>query len=192
MIKAIIFDCFGVLIGKGFDHTYRVAGGEPDRDRDFIEDALSKANLGQIKDDQFHTSIAEKLELTISEWRTFTENAEQINVELLHYILELKNNYKTAILSNANIGVLENRIGKKQLNKTFDEIVVSAEVGIVKPNPEIYLLLCKKLNVNPDECIYIDDRLSFVESAKTLGMLGHLYGNFHDCKTDIETDIEKY
>lgn len=191
MIKAVIFDCFGVLIGKGFDNTYRKAGGEPNNDREFIENALRKANLGQIHDDQFHSSMANKLGLPLEDWKRAITSAEQINDELLSYILELKKHYKTAVLSNANIGVLEKRIGKDRLNAIFNNIVVSAEVGIVKPDPDIYMILCERLNVKPSECIYVDDRQLFLESADKLGMRTYLYKDFNSCKQAIESELTK-
>jgi putative hydrolase of the HAD superfamily len=186
MIKAIIFDCFGVLVGKGFEYTYRMAGGDPQKDRSFIEDTLNQANLGLITNSDFQESMARKLGITTAAWSRSIKAAEQLNTDLLTYIAQLRVNYKTAILSNANKQVLDKRIGKDWLQKDFDEIIVSAEVGMVKPDPRIYQLVINRLGVLPEQCLYIDDRPIFLVTARQLGMRVFLYENFSHFKHNLD------
>jgi putative hydrolase of the HAD superfamily len=185
MTKAIIFDCFGVLIGKGFERTYRLAGGDPVQDRTFIEDTLGQANLGLISDTEFRATMARQVGIGPQDWTRIIKNAEILNTDLLAYIEQLHVSYKTAILSNANIGVLDRIIGQKWLQKNFDEVVVSAEVGIVKPELSIYKLVVDRLGVTPSACIYIDDRESFLIPARELGMNALLYENFEQVRCGI-------
>jgi putative hydrolase of the HAD superfamily len=185
MIRALIFDCFGVLIGEGFDSTYQQAGGDPSRDRGFINDTLKKANLGQIKDNQFHKAMADKLKVTMARWQQIIRDAEQVNVELLAYIGTIHAHYKTAILSNANYGVLDQKIGKECLEQLFDEVIVSADVGMIKPDIRMYQLTIDRLGVSANQCIYIDDRESFVQVADSIGMLGLVYHNTQQIKSAI-------
>jgi putative hydrolase of the HAD superfamily len=185
MIKAIIFDCFGVLVGKGFNQTYQTAGGDPVRDRAFIEDILDKANLGHISDDEFRASMAAQAGISAVEWKQAVKNAELLNTDLLALIAQLHATYKTAILSNANKGVLERKIGEARLQKNFDEVVVSAEVGMVKPDLRVYQLVVDRLAVAPSECLYIDDRESFLDPALELGMSVLLYENFDQIERGI-------
>lgn len=182
MIKAIIFDCFGVLVGKGFEQTYRTAGGDPFSDRVFIERMLGKANLGLISDTEFRTSMARQVGISPTRWSQAVKSAELLNTDLLVYIAKLHGAYKTAILSNANRGVLERKIGTQWLEKDFDAVVVSAEVGIAKPDPRVYQLVIDRLAVAPSECLYIDDRESFLQVARQLGMSGLLYENIDQTK----------
>ena len=136
-IKAIIFDCFGVLVGRGFNETYRLAGGDPVKDANFVDDTLAQANMGIITPDEMRNSITKRLNIDRDAWETAVAQAEQKNEQLLEYIKTLKVNYKTAILSNANVGTLQRIFTDEQL-ELFDAIVVSAEVKMVKPNPEVY------------------------------------------------------
>lgn len=189
VIRAIIFDCFGVLIGQGFDWTYRQAGGDPERDRDFIDDALHQANLGLIKDNQFHGAMAERLGLPIAHWHHVVQGVEQPNSELLDYITGLHRSYKTGILSNANRGVLDKKIGRKRLEDVFDAVVVSAEVGVAKPDIQMYKLALERLGVKPQECIYIDDKQSFVDAAQSIGMVGLRYEDTAQIKRDIDARL---
>jgi putative hydrolase of the HAD superfamily len=186
VIKAIIFDCFGVLIGKGFESTYRMAGGDPLQDRTFIAATLGQANLGLISDAEFRAAMARQVGIDPEDWSRVIKNTERLNTELLTYIKQLRPIYKTAILSNANKGVLDRLIGEKWLQQSFDEIIVSAEVGIVKPDERIYQLVADSLGCMPSECLYIDDRAIFLGPARSLGMSVLLYENFDQLKQDMD------
>lgn len=186
MVKAIIFDCFGVLVGQGFDHTYEVAGGDPVRDHAFIEDILGQASLGMIPEADFHGTIIKKLGITPDAWNDAMRVAEQPDAKLLDYIKQLRDTYKTAVLSNANRGVLQDKIGAERLKECFDEVVVSAELGMVKPDPEIYRYTAERLNVAVPECVFIDDLEGHLAAARELGMKAILYQSFEQSKTDLE------
>jgi putative hydrolase of the HAD superfamily len=186
MPKAIIFDCFGVLVGRGFDETYRVAGGDPVKDKDFIADLLGRANLGLISQQDFHDEITERLNISLNKYYTAVRSAEQPHFELLEYIEELHKHYKTAVLSNANVGVVERKIGESWLKRCFDVSIISAEVGVMKPEPRIYEMAAEKLGVVVDECVFIDDRKVYCEAAQQVGMQAILYKNLVQLKHDLE------
>ena len=185
MIKAIILDCFGVLVGRGFEETYRTAGGDPVKDRDFIEDMLAQTNRGSISQADFDTAMARKLGITDKAWREILKQVEQPNMELLNYIKSTHKGYKLVVLSNANRGLIEyieSMIGKD----FFDDIIVSAEVGWVKPDPEIYNYTADKLGVTPAECVFIDDHESHLVPARELGMKTILYQDFVQTRGELK------
>lgn len=186
MIKAVIFDFFGVLVGDGFDTTYRYAGGNPDKDKSFIEDLLEKANRGEITVDEFREKICQHLNISTDEYQVSIVRAEQVNYELLDYIKMLRKKYKTAVLSNVNKGGLERRIERKILDEHFDVLIVSGEVGYIKPELEIYALTAAKLDVKPAECVFIDDRTGYLKGAREVGMKTILYKDFVQLKTELE------
>ena len=59
---------------------------------------------------------------------------------------------------------------RKLLTELFDVVVISAEVGLHKPQPEIYLLATERLEVEPAECIFVDDLKENCEGAEAVGM----------------------
>jgi putative hydrolase of the HAD superfamily len=186
MIKAVIFDCFGVLVGQGFAYTYSLAGGDPSRDREFVKGILGQANLGLITEDSFDEAVSSRLGISIAQWRQAISRSELPDEQLLDYIKGLRQNYKTAVMSNTNTGVLSIKIGEAKLIECFDEVIASADVGVVKPDPRIYELTAKKLGVNLNECVFVDDRQVFVEAGESLGMKGILYQGFNDFKSKLE------
>jgi putative hydrolase of the HAD superfamily len=173
-------------VGRGFDETYHYAGGDPEKDQDFIEDLFDRTNLGKISEDEFRQAIIDRIGIKPQAYDLAVRESEQPNYELLEYIKTLRSKYKTAVLSNANVGVLDRKINPKWLNDCFDELIVSAEVGFMKPSPEIYKLTAKKLVVDLDECVFIDDKTVYCDGATALGMKAIWYRDFPQMKKKLE------
>lgn len=185
MIKAIIFDCFGVLAGSGFKEIYRQAGGDLEADGTFLDDVLATANSGQMSSHDMHSHVANRLGMPKNIWYETVQRGEMPNQELLKYIKTLKLKYKTAILSNANTGTLQRKFNPSQL-ALFDALIVSAEVGMMKPNAEIYELVARKLGVKNSECVFTDDSQAYCEAAQAIGMQAICYKDFEQFRTELE------
>jgi len=77
--------------------------------------------------------------------------------------------YRCSVLSNADLslrGRLEQELG---LHGLFDDIVVSAEVGMAKPKPEVFRLAAERLQLPPEACVFVDDWDTNVEAARGVG-----------------------
>ncbi len=118
------------------------------------------------------------------------EQQGQPNKQLLDFIRQkLKPSHKIGLLSNSSgQGMPEFFSDKDEL--LFDDMVFSGQVGVAKPNPEIYKIAANKLGVEPIECIYIDDDDYRVEGAKVASMQAILYENFDQMKTELEKVLE--
>ena len=57
-----------------------------------------------------------------------------------------------------------------EIMELFDALIESSKVGIRKPDPRIYLMMCEKLGVAPTACVYLDDLGGNLKPARTLGM----------------------
>ncbi len=78
---------------------------------------------------------------------------------------------KTGLISNSwGLGIYE-----RAPVDLFDETVISGDVGMHKPQPEIYLLACERLGVEPAACVFVDDLRENVEGAEAIGMTGLLH-----------------
>jgi epoxide hydrolase-like predicted phosphatase len=184
VIKAIIFDCFGVLAGSSFKEIYRQAGGDLSRDAAFLDDVLMTANSGLMSSRDMHQQVAKRLGMTYDVWYETLRQGEQPSLELLEYVAELKKTYKTAILSNANHGTMQRKFTPEQLG-LFDQVIVSAEVGMLKPNAEIYELAAERLGVEPSECVFTDDSQVYAEAARATGMQAIWYQNLDQFKQEL-------
>jgi HAD superfamily hydrolase (TIGR01509 family) len=178
MIKAVIFDCFGVLITDVLkvirDELYR-----QDIEAALEVDQLVRAaNLGLIDPRESNERVAEILGMTYDAYRAKIDDGEVRNTPLFDYILQLRKTHKTAMLSNISSHSLDKRFTEEELAVYFDAVVVSGEVGFAKPSPEIYEIAADRLGVRCDECVFIDDREVFVAAATAVGMKGIVYTDF--------------
>jgi epoxide hydrolase-like predicted phosphatase len=94
--------------------------------------------------------------------------------------------YKTALLSNS-WGLDYPREGWEEL---FDVTVISGEVGLRKPEPEIYELCARQLGVPPSACVFVDDLAPNVTGAAAVGMVGVLHRTYDETVAELETLLE--
>jgi putative hydrolase of the HAD superfamily len=104
------------------------------------------------------------------EWRQ-AQTSIAANVELVR---RLRARYKLSVLSNADVS-LRGRLERDGIHGLFDDIVVSAEVGMAKPDPAIFRLAAERLGLAPTECVFVDDWDQNVEAAREVGMRGVLH-----------------
>jgi putative hydrolase of the HAD superfamily len=133
---------------------------------------------------QFVTALAEATGENEDVIRRQFENT-WANEELLRYIArELKPHYKIGLLSNTSQDVFSSIFTPEQI-RLFDEVIGSFAVGMTKPDPRMYQLMCERLAVSPDQCVVVDDKKGHLNSAESLGMHGVLYESAQQAITDI-------
>lgn len=98
---------------------------------------------------------------------------------------KLKQKYKLAVLNNGMSITIPSFKQKYPYEKFFDVFVNSAEENLEKPSMAVYELVCKRLGVKPEECIFIDDLPENVEAAKKLGMKGIIWKDYDSLKKEI-------
>ncbi len=184
MIKAIIFDCFGVVLTDTFDAAYRSLGGDPDKDRKKIKEILWLSDKGQVRS---ATMFAEHLGVAESSWLTAVSSGREINQELLDYIQKsLRPQYKVGMLSNVGKGRLPEIFGGGFLDQYFDQIVASGDVGFAKPEARAYEIAAEGLEVRLDECVFTDDRQEYIEGAQSVGMHTILFKDTEQFMRELE------
>lgn len=189
-IKAIIFDCFGVLVDDSmnlFFETY--LSDKPDIVRE-IKEFDHQSTAGKITFVQLLEKISELTGLDDELVKTFLEK-NPANIPLLSYIdKELKQTYKIGFLSNAADDWLDELFTKEQ-QALFNDFVLSYQHGMNKPNPAIFKLSAERLGVNPADCIFVDDVAPYVDGALKAGMTAIRYSSFDQFKYDIEAVLSK-
>ncbi len=99
----------------------------------------------------------------------------ELDVELAAYAAALRPRFRTAILSNSMAGARREEQARFGFAELVDVIVYSDEVGLAKPDPRVYSLLCAELGVAPAELVFLDNRPPNVEAARELGIHGLLH-----------------
>jgi HAD superfamily hydrolase (TIGR01509 family) len=178
-IKALIFDFGGVLV-RMVDDRPRLMLAEQLQiplshldDLIFFSDSARRASRGEIKVGQHWMAVGDALGIPSEEMPGFLEqywSADDVNWELLDFIKSLRPRYKIGLLSNAWDDLRQTMHERWNMDILFDDLIISAEVGIVKPDPRIYRLAVERLGVRPEESVFVDDMLINVEAARQQGL----------------------
>jgi putative hydrolase of the HAD superfamily len=106
----------------------------------------------------------------------------------LEYFKTLKKErgYKIVALSNEARDLNEHRIKKYKLNELFDFYVSSCYVRMRKPDPHMYKLAFDTAQIHPYQSVYIDDRLTYIEMARELGIPSLHYQGLQTAKDFFE------
>ena len=169
-MKAIIFDCFGVLLVDKLKILLdEIRQQNPKKGRE-LTDILVANHRGFLDSNQTYALLAEGMGITPAVLKKTLKDAEVKNQALLSYILELRRNYKIGLLSNIGKHSLQKRFTSHELNQYFDAVVVSGEIGHAKPDPEAYQIVAERLGMIPSECLFTDDQKFFCQAAEAVGM----------------------
>ncbi len=181
MIKAIVFDCFGVLASDGW-LPFRDSHFSSDPDKFDKVIAINKdVDAGIIKYDDFIAQVADLAGVSDSDARKDIENNIP-DAELFEYInSNLKPSYKIGMLSNAADDWLDEIFTPDQV-ELFDAVALSFEIGAIKPDERAYQTITSRLGVDISECIFIDDQPKYCEGAVKAGMQAVLYKNVEQMK----------
>ena len=125
------------------------------------------------------TSFArEMIQIAIGKQETIAPTAE--------LIADLKQaGYRLYVLSNMSREFID-FLREQEVYANFDGDVVSCEVGVVKPMPEIYDVLLERFSLEPSETIFIDDRRENIDAAEAKGISA-----FHFDRNDYAGSCER-
>ncbi len=186
MIKAIVFDCFGVLAEDGWTPFKRRYIGDNQELANQVVDLGKQNEFGMISNDDYFKAASELMGCSEQELRDAVGRRVP-NLELFEFIQkELKPKYKIGLLSNANYDVVHQLFTPEQAG-VFDATVLSFESQLVKPDPKMYRLIAERLGVETEECVFIDDQARYAEASEDVGMTGITYESPEQVQQEITT-----
>jgi putative hydrolase of the HAD superfamily len=109
-----------------------------------------------------------------------------LDFALVDEIRTLKQQYTTAILSNYFPSLRDKVERHWKISDAFDHLVISSEVGLMKPDPAIYQIALEKANCLPDEAVFLDDFNENVTSARQVGLHGIWFRSPSQALADLE------
>lgn len=178
-IEAVIWDLGGVLV-RTMDRSRRIQWEERlqlekgELDRLVFEGHEGRAAaLGNSKAANIWHSLRGHFKLSSEEIKLLEDDfwaGDRVDQELISLIRDLRQRFKTCLLSNAWPDLRHALENVWHIADAFDEIVISAEIGLVKPDPKIYKFALERLEVSPQKAVFIDDFLVNIETADALGL----------------------
>jgi putative hydrolase of the HAD superfamily len=86
---------------------------------------------------------------------------------------------KTGFLSNGVAEIMARIRTDRPLDRWFDAVVVSCELGVVKPGPEIFQICLERMGTPPDRTLFVDDRRENTDGAAALGIVTLTFSRHH-------------
>jgi HAD superfamily hydrolase (TIGR01509 family) len=183
MYKALLFDFFDV-IHRDPQNAWLQNHGKT-REGVFAE-ASDLLDLGEITIDEYFERYAGAIGQTVEECRAEYKSYEQLDDALVAFIKEQRKTYRTGLISNAHSDELRPIIERYDLAELFDEICISSEVGMAKPNPDIFTHVAGLLDVSPADCVFTDDNERNVQAARSVGMQAIVYTDFEGYRSQLQ------
>ncbi len=188
MIKAVLFDCFGVLYPDTYWTIVKRHAQHFTEQKHTFRDLLRQADLGMLTREELWEDAAALLEMPVATLRSVQADLDCLDPHLLELIRTLRaDGLKIGMISNIGEGYIDSIFSKVDRFAYFDDFVLSSEVGLIKPDHKIYELAAERLHVAPSECIFIDDIARNAHAAEDVGMHGIVYEATMDLQEVIAT-----
>jgi putative hydrolase of the HAD superfamily len=116
--------------------------------------------------------------------RRFTETGVELWEDSLPVVYELRQRgVRTALVSNCSHSTrrIVDRLG---LVEVFDEVILSFEVGLAKPDPAIYREALRRVDVEPSRAVFVDDQQEYCDGAASIGIQTYLIDRTGDATLD--------
>jgi putative hydrolase of the HAD superfamily len=163
----------------------RAAYGDAD-----AESLVARFETGRLETQHFEAELAEALsrglDRPISPDGLISRMLRdlQLDREMIAAVRAVREaGIRTALLSNS-WGV--EYYPHDLLAKLFDEIVISGEVGLRKPHPEIFHMAVERIGLPAEECLFVDDLRHNIEAAEAIGLRGVLHEKAPETIAELE------
>lgn len=181
MIKAILFDYYGVI---GNDPL--VAWTQRHQLNDWqikqLKAVCDQSDAGVIDLLGFYEQLGLIVGIPGKKVRDQLEGALGLNGPLLELIRQIRRQgIKTGVLSNTG-STLRDTMQRHGIMDLFNVHIFSADYGVVKPEPQIFDITAKELNIPKDQILFFDDRQVNVDGARAAGMPAELYIDVESCR----------
>lgn len=184
--KAVIFDFGNVIINIDIPRTFQAFASLTGKRQAVIEKLVVENQLfrryesGQFTDIEFREIVRQTVGFPLSDhevdkaWNSLLLDIPPERIDLLK---EIRKKYPIYLLSNTN-GIhieasntyLKKNFGLKHLDELFDQLFLSYEIGMWKPDTEIYQYVLQTIKLKPQEVLFLDDNHHNIQSANALGM----------------------
>jgi putative hydrolase of the HAD superfamily len=189
-IQAVIFDFGGVLYHlpdrswmMRWKHVMNIKDesalltmlASPNESK-FLMDIL----VGKLDEDELWDRFARDLKIKpvlMQRIRRSFMSKRRLNKPLAAFLSGLRESYKTAILSNAGSDARRIFTEVYEFHKIVDEMIISAEERVAKPDQRIYEIAAGRLEIEPQEAVFVDDFPENIAAAQDFGMHAVLFQN---------------
>jgi len=196
MIKEIIFDFGNVICSFTNDIFIEKISNLTKKTKEEVidlvykkSDVTKRAESGVITSEEFYEELSALCGLNVSyeELKEIYSKDKFTPIEGMKELIEsLKTKYKIGLLSNTSEWDYDYVLKTAPMVRNFDTITTSFGAGAMKPSPIIFEDALKKSQLRPEECLYTDDIIDYVEAAKRIGMQAVQFTTVEKFRTDLK------
>jgi epoxide hydrolase-like predicted phosphatase len=193
-MKGLLVDFGGVLTSNVFDSFRQFCeaeGIDPNRVKTLFREnpealgLVRSLEVGDIGEDDFSREFGALLEI---------DDRDDLVNRMFGYIEPdeaMVEAVKRARGAGVRTGLLSNSMGAGRYDRSafpelFDGVVISGEVGLHKPQPEIFELACERVGLAPTDCVFVDDLRENCEGAEAIGITAVLHRGADSTLPELE------
>lgn len=183
IIDTLVFDLFGVLIAFDNDRVYARLAAHCQRPAEALprlNGLMARTDIitGKLSMPVIHRELVESHGFTL-DFGAF----ERAWLEPYHWPMEGMRELLGGLSARYQLGLLPNidgyywpivRASQPELER-FDALLLSCELGLAKPDPEVFHRVCRRMNTAPERCYFIDDTRANVDAASAMGFHTHCF-----------------
>ena len=170
-LEARLSEWFGPVNGERVREVRGRQITDPYRN-DFVENRFDQVYIELVREVCGAELTPEQLALLLKERMEVFHESIEAQPGVLELLQRLKQTYRLGFISNFPCGEsIRTSLQHMGLHDLFESIVISGEVGRIKPHPQIFETLLEQMQVTPESCLYIGDNwLADIQGPKRLGM----------------------
>ncbi len=206
MIKKIVFDLGGVFLKLNREEACKrfydlgITNIEELLDPYLQKGCFLAIEDGRMDKDTFAKELSRMAGRTISQeeiMNAYLGFIEEIEAYKFDFLEELRKDYPIYILSNTNPYIMDLAESAtflpsgKKLSDFCEKKFASCEMGVVKPNKDIFLRMIEEAELIPEETLFIDDGARNIATAEALGFQTYQPLNGEDWREAIQTLLNK-
>lgn len=198
-IRALILDFGGVISyspkSDFVDNLSAILGPLPETFFEVYSLYRPVFDNGQNNGKEYWSKIAGHLGIPVNESKieelilTDIKSWTVINPDMIQFISDAQTKVQNlSIISNMPEDILSYIRREYQWLDFFDDLIWSCEVGVNKPDSGIYEYCLEQIDIQPEECLFVDDSTSNVKGAKNVGMNAFLFKSFAQFKSELKRE----
>lgn len=156
-------------------------------------DLMRRIFVGQVSEEAMWDHLVDEQSLApdlVARFKEMAFSPRQLNQVMAGFLAELQQSYQTAILSNAGDQTRHLMVDVYHLDRWVETILISAEEGLMKPDPAIYQVAMDRLGAKPATTLFLDDDQNNIQAASAFGMAAVLYRSDDQALQDIRRLLE--
>ncbi len=190
-IRAVFFDLGGVIVRTEYQAPRQQLAERLGMEYEdlskivFDSETGLQASIGGITSEQHWEAVMKRLKRPMEEMTSIRDEffaGDIIDRDILNFLRSLRGTHTTGLISNAWSDLRDYLVREKMVD-AFDHIIISAEVGVAKPDPRIFRAALEKAGVSPDEAVFVDDFYVNIEGCEKVGIKGI---HFKDADSALE------